>query len=305
MKIAIPLIIIFLIILFYPYQDGVTDHRSLAYEDSRFINIDGLEIHYKRYGDGSRYLIMLHGFGSNTYTWEKIAKYLSKRFSIISFDRPGFGLTERRFDLDYNPYTTESHVRLIKRLMEVMGISSAILVGHSAGATIAVLFALDYPEKVEELVLIAPAIYTTSNISGWLKVLSNIPFMERVIQQIIAWIFLASPERSIGRAYYNPNKITKEDIDAYTRPTKVFGWKKALWEFTKGSRQESIETRLSEIRHKVTIIHGRQDRLIPLENSIKLNTTLVNSELFIIEDCGHIPQEERPEEVINILLSRI
>ncbi|MCX7796948.1 MAG: alpha/beta hydrolase [bacterium] len=301
MKVFIPLIIILLIIFSYPYQDGVTDHRSLAYGDSRFISIDGLEIHYKRYGSGDRYLIMLHGFGSNTYTWEKIVKSLSKRFTILSFDRPGFGLTERRFDLDYNPYTTEYHIKLIKRLMEVMGINRATLVGHSAGATLAVLFTLDYPERVEELILISPAIYTANNTHNWVRIISNIPLMERIGQQLMAWILLASPERSIGRAYYNPDKITKEDIEAYTRPTKVFGWKRALWEIAKVNRRENIEPRLLEIRHRVTIIHGRQDRLIPLEDSVRLNSVLVNSNLFIIEDCGHIPQEECPEKVVEIL----
>jgi len=303
---ALVVVILLLSILYlYPYEDGITDHRSLAYKDSKFINIDGLEVHYRRYGFGERYIVLLHGFGSSTYTWNKIIKSLSPKFTIISFDRPGFGLTQRRFDLNYNPYTVEYHLKLIEKLMKLMRINRAILVGHSAGGTLAVLFTLNHPEMVEELVLIDPAIFTTSGIPEWFRIISSIPFIDHIGPKLVGWILLNSPEKILRNAYYNPNKLTEVDIEEYKKSTKIFGWKRALWEFTKGSRVESFEFRLPEINQRTIIIHGRQDKMIPLEGSIRLNKILSNSSLFIVENCGHLPQEECPDEVAKILLNNL
>ncbi|MGM0640282.1 MAG: alpha/beta fold hydrolase, partial [Thermotogota bacterium] len=102
------LILLFTVPFMYVYTDGVYSHRELAYEDSKFMTIDDFEVHYKEYGkDNEQSLILLHGFGSHTYTWDKVIKELGENYHVIAFDRPSFGLTERSLNNEINIYTTD------------------------------------------------------------------------------------------------------------------------------------------------------------------------------------------------------
>lgn len=299
------LIILFFAPFFYFYEDGQFNHRELAYPDSQFVKIDGLEIHYKRYGQNERYMILLHGFGSSTYTWEKIVGKLSEHFTLISYDRPGFGLTERRFDLEYNPYTNEYQVELLRKLMDHFGIKKAILVGNSAGGFVALNFTLVYPERIEALVLVDAAIFNKDWTNDFVKFLMNIPQVNHIGPDVVGKIITNSFEKSLADAYYDPSKITEQDKEAYTRPTKVFGWKKALWEITKSAQYKDITGDLEKIQVPVLIIHGKQDKLIPLKSSEELARMLKNTTLCVIDNCGHVPQEECPYQFVECLLNSL
>ena len=80
--------------------------------------------------------------------------------TVIAFDRPAFGLTERPLEWEgQNPYSPEAQVELVIGLLDHFGVDQAILVGNSAGGTIAMQAALTYPERVSALVLVDPAVY--------------------------------------------------------------------------------------------------------------------------------------------------
>lgn len=298
------MIVLFFAPFFYFYQDGEFTHRELAYPDSQFVEIDELEIHYKKYGQSERSMILLHGFGSSTYTWEKVTGKLSDRFTVISYDRPGFGLTERRFDLKYNPYTNEYQVELLRKLMDHFGIKKAVLVGNSAGGFVALNFALSYPERVEALVLVDAAVFSKDWANDFIRFVMNIPQVNHVGPDLIGKIITDSFEKSIAQAYYDPSKITEQDKEAYTRPTKVKGWKKALWEFTKAAKYADLKDQLGKISCHVVVIHGRQDRIIPLKDSEEL-ARILKAALCVIENCGHLPQQECPEEFVECLLKQL
>ncbi len=298
------MIVLFFAPFFYFYQDGEFTHRELAYPDSQFVEIDELEIHYKKYGQSERSMILLHGFGSSTYTWEKVAGKLSDRFTVISYDRPGFGLTERQFDLKYNPYTNEYQVELLRKLMDHFGIKKAVLVGNSAGGFVALNFALSYPERVEALVLVDAAVFSKDWANDFIRLVMNIPQVNHVGPDLIAKIITDSFEKSLAQAYYDPSKITEQDKEAYTRPTKVKGWKKALWEFTKAAKYADLKDQLGKISCPVVVIHGRQDRIIPLKDSEEL-ARILKAALCVIENCGHLPQQECPEEFVECLLKQL
>ncbi|MFN4190135.1 MAG: alpha/beta fold hydrolase [Pseudothermotoga sp.] len=298
-------VVVFFAPFFYFYEDGQLSHRELAYPDSLFVKIDGLDIHYKIFGKNDRYMILLHGFGSNTYTWEKVAGKLSQYYTVIAYDRPAFGLTERRFDLKFNPYTNEYQIELLKKIMDHFNIPKAILVGNSAGGFIALNFALTYPEKVEALVLADAAVFNTDPTNVFIRFLMNIPQVNHVGPDVVGRLIQRSFEEALSGAYFDPSKITDQDKEAYTRPTKVLGWKKALWEFTKAAKYKDITQDLAKINCPVLIIHGRQDRLISVKDSEELAKRLKNATLCIIDNCGHVPQEECPEEFLECVIKRL
>lgn len=298
-------IIVFLFFapFFYFYEDGQFSHRELAYPDSQFAKIDGLEIHYRKYGQSDRYMILLHGFGSSTYTWEKITRKLSEHFTLISYDRPGFGLTERRFDLKHNPYTNEYQIELLKKFMDHFDIKKAILVGNSAGGFVALNFTLIYPEKIEALVLVDAAVFNKDWTNDSIRFLMNIPQVNHVGPDVVGKLMLKSFEETLDNSYFDPSKITEKDKEAYKKPAKIFGWKKALWELAKSTQYKDITGDLEKIQVPVIVIHGKQDKLIPLKSSEELAKALKNATLCVIDNCGHLPQEECPDEFVECLLN--
>jgi pimeloyl-ACP methyl ester carboxylesterase len=129
----------------------------LADPDSRFIEVDGMVVHYKIGGQGSPAILLLHGFGASVFSWREVMEPLSWYGMVVAFDRPAFGLTSRPMPEEWtgqNPYSPEAQSDLTVALMDKIGIEKAILIGHSAGGSIAVLTALRHPERVQALILV-------------------------------------------------------------------------------------------------------------------------------------------------------
>lgn len=299
------LILLFAIPFSYKYDDGMYTYKSLADKDSQFVKIDGIDIHYKKYGSKDKYIILLHGFGSGTYTWDKTIKELSEKFTVISFDRPGFGITERVFNEDLNPYNTDYHVELIKKIMDEFKIKKTTLIGNSAGGSLATLFTNKYPNLVENLILVDAAIYTGGGSPDFIKPFLNIPQINHLGPEISSNLLLNASEDLLKLSFYDENKIDENTLEKYKKPLKVKGYKKAFWEFTKGSKMYNFESIISNIKNKTIIIHGKKDEIIPYTDSIRLFENIENSELFLIDNCGHVPQEECPEVFINIIKKAI
>ena len=152
-----------------PPLEGIKPLDELKDPDSRFIRIQGVDLHYKDMGQGETTIILLHGFGASTYSWREVMAPLSKLGRVIAYDRPAFGLTPRPLRGEWgplNPYAAASQPELLIGLMDALGIKKAILVGNSAGGTVAVNMALTYPQRVQALVLVDAAIYGSGDYPG-------------------------------------------------------------------------------------------------------------------------------------------
>ena len=106
-------------------------------------------------------------------------------------------------------------------------------------------------------------------------------------------------------AYYDPNKITEEQIAAYAAPLSELGARHALLQTAKQlvpPNFDELVAKYKDIKLPTLIIWGRQDRLIPLKVGELLDRDIPNSTLRVIEECGHAPQEEKPDETIRLVL---
>ncbi len=283
--------------------EGTVPPEQLADPDSRFVEVDGITVHYKMAGSGSPVLFLLHGFASSTFTWREVIGPLSEVGTVVAFDRPGFGLTERPLKwTGPSPYSYESHAELTVKLMRTLGFDRAILVGNSAGGTVALLTALNYPEHVEALILVDPAVYVRGFIPGWLRPLLNTPQVRHLgpllARSIRKWGI------DFGRsAWHNPDKLTPEIWEGYARFLRAENWDRALWEVFRAAGPPRLEGRLKEVVVPVLVITGDDDRLIPPEQSIRLSREIPGARLVIIPECGHVPQEECPEPFIDAVKS--
>jgi pimeloyl-ACP methyl ester carboxylesterase len=273
--------------------------RALADPDSQFIEINDLDVHVKTRGQGEPVFVLLHGFASSLYTWEAVMEPLSQYGMLIAFDRPAFGLTERPLTWEgQNPYSPEAQLELVKGLLDHFGVEQAILVGHSAGGTVAMQMALAYPRRVRALVLVDPAVYNGGGPPEWIRPLLASSLMRRLGLLVTRQIQKRGP-KLLQLAWHDPTRLQPEMIELYKKPLQVENWDRALWEFTLASRDPGLAEHLDKLSLPVLVISGDNDRIVPTADSIRLSKELPDARLAVIADAGHVPQEERPADFMQ------
>jgi pimeloyl-ACP methyl ester carboxylesterase len=280
-----------------PLKDTVPP-RQLADPDSRFVQVHRLDVHYKIQGQGEPVFVLLHGFGASVFSWREVMAPLAEHGTVIAYDRPAFGLTERPLYWEgINPYSPEGQVELLVGLMDTLKIEQAILVGNSAGGMVALQTVLRYPERVQALVLVDAAIFDPPT---WGCALLGTPQMRHLGPLLVRLIQTRGPEL-IRLAWHNPAKITPDVLEGYQKPLRVQDWDRALWELTIASCQSNLSIPLSQITQPTLVITGDDDRLVFPEQSIRLAKDLPNATLSVLTSCGHVPQEECPEQFMATL----
>jgi len=195
-----------------PPLEGTLPPRALGDPDSQFIEINGLNVHVKNMGQGEPVFVLLHGFGASLYSWQAVMEPLSQPGTVIAFDRPAFGLTERPLSWEgQNPYSPETQVALVIELLDHFGVQQAILVGNSAGGTVAMQMTLAHPERVSALILVDPAVYNGGGAPAWVRPLLATPQMRRLGPLVARQIQARGPEL-INLAWHDPSLLRPETI---------------------------------------------------------------------------------------------
>jgi pimeloyl-ACP methyl ester carboxylesterase len=290
-------------------SSGALDYKQAAnlswQGESQFINIVDHDVHIVTAGDQSsdRLIVLLHGFGASSLTWTKTIDQLAADSFVVAYDRAAFGFTERPTEIgQVNPYSSEGQLLVIDGLVDNFGEGKEVVIlGHSAGGALALGYALDYPEKVDQLILEAPAVYGTGGSPSWLNWVFSIPQIDHLGPLAVASIASSGLDLLV-ESYTDPSMITAEVQASYTAPLKIAGWERAFWEFNKAPRSLNLVERLDDLRAPTLIITGDDDRVVATADSIKLNGDLPGSELVIIEGAGHLPNEEKPKEFVDAVL---
>lgn len=276
----------------------------LADEDSRFVEVNGLTVHYKVMGNGEPTFLLLHGFGASLFSWQVVMPELAKYGTVIAYDRPAFGLTERplQWEDGENPYSPQAQIELVVGLMDKLGVKQAIFIGNSAGGKIAFETALNYPDRVKALIAVDAAVYTGGGVPSFMRPILSTPQMQH-LGPLIARQFQKNGDDLIRSAWHDPSKISQKTWDGYHTPLKAENWDAALWAMTAASEASSLPDRLDELELPVLVITGDDDRIVPTEDSLRLADELPNAKLSVIEASGHLPHEEQPAAFMNALLS--
>jgi pimeloyl-ACP methyl ester carboxylesterase len=185
-------------------------------------------------------------------------------------------------------------------LLDHVGIDHVVLIGHSAGGTVATLAALRHPTRFSALVLIAPAIYLNLPPPLWLK-----PWLKRRPVQWLVPLVTHSLARLDGpilrRAWHDPALIPPDTRAAYSEPFHVRGWDEAMLALARANRPLDLPLHLNELTQPILVITGDDDRIVPTMQSLRLAAELPHAELVVIHNCGHIPQEEQPEALVEAI----
>lgn len=263
-------------------------------ENSRFVNVDGAKMHYQEFGDPARpTLLLIHGYTASTYVWNTSAPRLAEQgFHIIAVDLLGFGYSEKPKWFDYS---IESQARQISRFMNRLGIGRATVVGSSYGGAVAAILALDYPERVEKLVLVDAV--TNDD-------LKNLPALRlgslRGVGELLTPFLVDSKAylrfRMHGTlAKANHHLITDERVESAHRPLKAADAHHSLLATSRNWHAKRVGRDAHLINQPTLIIWGEQDTVIPIHNGYKLHESMLNSRFVVLKNCGHVPQEEKSE----------
>jgi pimeloyl-ACP methyl ester carboxylesterase len=296
--IFLSLLIVPLFVPIPPLQHTVHE-KDLADADSHFIDVGDVTVHYKEAQtsvENSPTFMLLHGFGAHSFSWQEVMDELGIYGRVIAFDRPAFGLTERMLPGQWqeNPYTPEAQVKLTVRLMDQLGIEQAILVGHSAGGVVAAQVALEYPQRVQGLILVSPALLQKGGVPTWARPLLHTPQLNRLGPLIMRQVAGEPGLNFIKSSWNNPKNLTEATIEGYQKPLKANNWDKSLWEFSKANRWINLEPELPRLQIPTLIISGAGDKIIPPTQSERISQLIPNAQFVLFDSCGHIPQEECP-----------
>jgi len=305
LMVGIILIVLILVLAIGPFLvpvpslENTKTIEQLADADSQFIELNGINVHYKKWGEGEPTFILLHGFGASLFSWREVAEPLSKFGTVIAYDRPAFGLTERPLEWEgESPYSPQAQTDLVIALMDELDIEKAILVGNSAGGTISMQAALQHPERVQALILVDAAVYAGGGAPSWVRPILKTPQMNH-LGPLIARQLQARGKDFIKLAFHDPSKITPDIFEGYQKPLQAENWDKALWQFTVASQESGLVERLTELTVPTLVITGDDDRIVPTEQSLRLADELPNAALSVIAQSGHLSHEERPVEFMQ------
>ena len=266
-------------------------------EYDHMIDIGGINYHYREYPGKKEKVVLLHGFASSTYSWEQIDRRLSRLgYHVFALDMKGFGWSDKPTGADYNPETLMEEVRA---WMEELGLRGVTFVGNSLGGGIASLLAFSYPDLIKRLVLVDAGGFRMK--LPYIIRLFNAPFAREVGRIIFGrWIV----RLILKEVFYHGKWVSDEQVEEYYQRMSTFNAVGSQISFARTIDFDLYELymrRLNEIKQKTLILWGREDAWIPLEHGFRFQNELPNAELIVIPECGHIPQEEKPEIVLRLI----
>lgn len=266
-----------------------------AQAPSQFVNIAGMNIHLRDEGpkDDQEPILLIHGTSASLHTWDGWADALTKNRRVIRFDLPGFGLTGP--DPKDN-YKIEHYVEVAIAVLDELKVEKAVLAGNSLGGYVAWASAVLHPTRVSKLVLVDASGYPFKAESMPLAFkLSQNPITSVLLQNVLPRSLV---EGSLKNVYGNPDLVSDELIDRYYSLALREGNREALKQRFKQTSSGFLADKIKTIDAPTLIIWGGLDRLIAPKFGQQFNQDIVNSQLIIFENLGHVPHEEDPQATV-------
>lgn len=262
--------------------------RRHAYPDSKFIHIQGMDVHYRDVGEGP-VLILLHGMFSSLHTWEDWIETLKHDFRVIALDAPNYGLTGA------HPKGMYKHIYsdFLNDFTDALDIKECMLAGNSLGGWMSWEFAGRYPEKVKKIILIDAAGFLF--VVPWLLLTLAMPGATLLGQRI------KYPKGAfwsvIKDVFGDRSKVTKEKVDRYYDLSMREGNRAASARVVRFIRNNfGFRTHYMKNIHQPTLVMwGRKDRWIPLRHVTSFKKHIRHCEAIIYDGAGHMPMEEIPD----------
>ncbi|HTF55267.1 MAG TPA: alpha/beta fold hydrolase [Pseudonocardia sp.] len=247
---------------------------------------NGIRTNYLEAGKGDETVLLIHGSGPGVTSyanWRLVIPALAEDFHVFAPDMVGFGYSDRPEGIEYGLDTWANQT---VGLMDALGIRQAHLVGNSFGGAIALRIAAQHPERVGKLVLMGSMGVSFPITEG----------LERV------WGYEASFEsmRKVLDVFAYSRELVNDELAQVRYEGSIQpGFQEAFSAMFPAPRQrwvEAMATPEEQIRalpHRTFIVHGREDKVIPVSNSYQLEGLIDNADLAVFSHCGHWSMIER------------
>jgi len=279
------------------YRLGAKEFNQIDYGfPVKYVDVRNLHIGYVDQGSGDQVLLLIHGLGSNIKGWKRNIPVLAEHYRVITVDLPGYGYSSK----DYYPYSLSFYAEVLTEMLTKLGIDKAVFVGHSMGGQIAILAALEYPDRVSKLVLISPAGVESfeEGEKDWFRSVATPELTEDATTRTI--------DINVAHNFYN---MPKEAAFMVTDRIQVKGasdfsmYAYAVAENIKGMVNEPTTDLLKNITQPTLVMFGEEDGLIPnpyLNGGYSRDIGAIakreipNCTLVMVGNCGHFVQFEQP-----------
>lgn len=269
-----------------------------APEPSRFIELDGMQVHIRDTGprDDPAPIVLLHGMASSLHTWEGWQASLQTTRRVISVDLPGFGLTGPSPQGEYH---IDAYVRFVLRMLDSMGVKRVVLVGNALGGEVAWQTAMLAPDRVRKLVLIDSDGYPQSSMSMSMPLAFQIASMrswrwvaERIFPHYVV-------ESSVHSVFGDPSKVTPEKVQRYFELNLRVGNRRALFQRMDQAQWGASAHMIRRVQQPTLVLWGQKDGMVAPANGPQFCKDIPHCTLVTFPDLGHIPQEEDPTRTLN------
>ncbi len=261
-----------------------------------------LPLHWEVHGEEGPPVLLLHGFGTNGYTWTRWVTELAKSYRVFVVEMKGFGASPTPRDGQYRP---QDQALLLHHLVLQNDLRDLTLVGHSLGGSILLLASLRLfeadPSRLRKMVLIGAPVGPQA-VSPFIR-LAGRPWLGRILLRLIPSRFLI--KTALKWAYFDRSLVTEAAVEAYAEPLRRRDGRYAL---ALSARQvvpgdfKDVPHRLRKLTTPTLLLWGEEDPIVPLSAGRRAEGMLPNAALEILPECGHMPQEECPRESLDIVL---
>jgi len=292
--ILLVVVVLVLIIILYPI---ISSNETCTYEEAvdkyatgKFVSVNGKKIHYIEKGSGQP-VILIHGFLYNTVMWEKNVDALAENFKVYVIDLWGWGYSER---LKETEYSFKGYGEQVTGFMDALNIKKASLIGQSMGGGTSVYVAAHYPERINRLILVDPAVipYPARPAGRVFK----LPFVGEFMNAIPGKALLVNGIKTVW--FYDKSKVTEEYSTKVLQPLCIKGSYDGMMYIARNVLKDPYVKKeanmLANMNIPILLVHGREDVSVPLSSSEMLNDLWKGSKLVIFEKARHSPHEEYP-----------
>jgi triacylglycerol lipase len=245
------------------------------------VELFGQKIYYLEAGSGPE-VILLHGLGGDKGNWRMTLPVLAARFHVYAPDQIGFGQSDKP-QINYRVATL---VDFLNAFYKKVGIAKATLVGNSLGGWVAMDFALQYPDKVNRLVLVDSGGYSfkrTGGVAPTREVMLGLnPSSLAGTKQLMAIVF--------HNKAFSTDGVAEQVFTEHLRKNDGYTINSFVDSILRG--EDVVDGRLGGIKTPTLIVWGRDDMLIPLATGKALAEDIGGSQTVVLDDCGHVPQME-------------